>query len=43
MTARHVRPSGLVGPQVAFFLGELALYFFGCQPCARVVVAMQPA
>lgn len=39
----YTNPSGLVGPQVAFFLGELALYFFGCQPCARVVVAMQPA
>jgi|LakWasMet57_HOW8_FD_contig_31_473215_length_1534_multi_3_in_0_out_0_2 hypothetical protein len=38
---QYDKPSGLIAPGVPFFLGELALYFFGCRPCARVLVVSQ--
>lgn len=37
------RPSGIVLPNRALFIGELALYFFACLSCLRVVVVSQPS
>jgi hypothetical protein len=40
---RYNAPSGIVSPTRPFFLGELALYFFACLDCRRVVVVSQPS
>lgn len=39
----YARPSGLISPVRPFFIGELALYFFGCLQCKRIVVVSQPS
>lgn len=39
----HEHPSGIVLPDRPFFIGELALYFFVCLSCRRVVVLSQPS
>lgn len=39
----YTRPSGIVSPTRPFFIGELALYFFICYPCQRIIVISQPA
>lgn len=37
----YTQPSGIIAPGVPFFLGELALYFFACSTCSRVVALTQ--
>jgi hypothetical protein len=39
----YERPSGIVSLDRAFFIGEVALYFFACLACRCVVVVSQPS
>jgi hypothetical protein len=39
----YEHPSGIVAPTQPFFIGELALYFFVCFHCNRIVVVSQPS